>query len=679
MYSFLKKFSTYNNKKNISYKILVTVIIVLSLTFFFPKKEIFKYEFYKGKIWYYEDLFSPFNFIVLKSKKDINLEIKNLKKSQKIFYNKNEKIFQRVIKIIHNNSFLRKKENKHYYKIIFRLLNIIYKYGYLKYQYFPSINSRNKIFLLKKNNETIAISYNKIFTYKKVNNIIEKHFLDRKKNEKKIKKLLKRIIAPNFFYNKKYTDNYFYKKIKNISKIKHSFGKGKIIIKKNKVIDDEKFYILSSLKKEYENKIWNKNKNIYLKIGYFLIISIIFLIFLLYFFYFQNKIFHKNREFNFLITSIFFTSIITIFILKYNSRILYIIPFSILPISVRSFYNFDVSIIIHLTTILLLSLITPNSLEFILLQIITGFLVLLTNKNISKMENLFVSVVKIIITYSITFISLTFIRKGTIENIPLQTFYLFFFSGIFTLFVHPLIFIFEKLLNITSDISLLELSNMNNPILRLLSQKAPGTLQHVLTVANIAEEAAVAIEANSLLVRIGAIYHDIGKIKKSVFFIENQNNLLNPHEKLSPIESVKIILEHVSIGVKLAEKYHLPNRITDFIKTHHGDSTIQFFYEKQKKINAKVDKKQFQYPGPKPFSKETAIVMIADSVEAASKSIKNPSNKDLENLVENIINKQKKENQFSDTDITLKEIEKIKKVIKEKLISIYHPRIEYPR
>ncbi|WP_185850404.1 HD family phosphohydrolase [Blattabacterium cuenoti] len=660
--------------KNIASKILVSIVVVLLLTFFFPKKDIFKYEFYNGKTWSYGDLFSPFNFFVLKSKRDINLEIKYLKINQEIFCSKNEETAKKIKKNIKNNSLLK---NKYYYKISNKLLNIIYKYGYLENKNFPKNNNINNIFFLKRENEPIAISYKKVFTYKKVNDLIEKSFFNKKK-EKKIKNFLKKIITPNLFYNQKYTEDYFNNKIKNINRIKFYFPKGKNIIKKNEIINEDKFHILSFFKKEYENKIWNKKKNYHLMIGYFLMISIIFSIFLLYLFYFQNKIFHNDREFNFLIISIFFTSIITVLTLKYDSKILYIIPFCILPISVRVFFNFDLSIIIHLTTILLLSLITPNSLEFILLEIVTGFLVLLTNKNIYKMANLFIAVGKITVTYIITFISLTLIREGTLENIPLKTFYLFFFSGILTLFVHPLIFLFEKLLNITSYISLLELSDTNTPILRLLSKKAPGTLQHVLTVANIAEEAAVAIGANSLLVKIGAIYHDIGKIKNPVFFIENQYNLLNPHEKLCPIESANIILGHVSIGIELAKKYHLPNSITDFIKTHHGNSIIHYFYEKQKKINPKIDKKKFQYPGPKPFSKETAIVMISDSIEAASKSIKNPSNEDLEKLVENIVDKQKKENQFSNSDITLKEIERIKKVIKNKLISIYHTRIEYP-
>ncbi|WP_185849251.1 HD family phosphohydrolase [Blattabacterium cuenoti] len=674
MANFFKFYNKYN--KNIAYKILVIIVAILLLTFFFPKKEIFKYEFSEGKIWSYGNLFSPFNFLVPKNNQDINLEIKKLKENQEIFCIRNDKIEKNIKRKIKKISFIR----KYYYKIVHRIINTIYKYGYIEdYNHFYKQNKTYIIFF-KKDKKWISILSKKIFTHRKINNIIEKNFKIKSPRVRILKKILRKIIVPNLFYSQYHTDFFFQRKIQSIKKIKYSFTKGDNIINNHEIINKNKFKILSYFKKEYENKVWNKKKSYCLVIGYFLMISMIFSLFVLYIFYFENKIFHNNREINFLVINILLISLITITILKYHSKILYIIPFCILPISIRAFFNFNLSIFIHLITILLLSLIVPNSFEFIFLQITAGFLVMLTKKNIYKMENLFIAATKITITYVITFILLTLIREGSLIKISLYTFFLFFFSGMLTLFVHPLIFLFEKLLNLTSDISLLELSDTNTPILRLLSQKAPGTLQHVLTVANIAEEAAVSIEANSLLVRIGAIYHDIGKIENSTFFTENQHNITDPHEKLSPRESAKIILEHVSIGVELAKKYHLPDPVTDFIRTHHGNSVVHYFYEKQKKIypNIKVDKKQFQYSGPKPFSKETAIVMIADSVEAASKSIKNPSTDDLKNLVENIIKKQKIENQFSNADITLKEIEKVKEVLKKKLMNIYHTRIEYP-
>ncbi|WP_185862720.1 HD family phosphohydrolase [Blattabacterium cuenoti] len=670
----MAKFLRFYTYKNIADKIFITLIAILLLTFFFPKKEIFKYEFSKGKIWNHEDLFSPFHFIVPKNSLDISLEIKKLEENQNHYCEKKPHVIRNIKKKLKKISFI--KKNKFLYKKSRDIINTVYRYGYL-YSNSRFLPKKNLFIFYKKNKYGIPVSYKNIYTYQKVNNLLDKKI----KNNYRLKKTLKKMIVPNLYYKKDYTEKIFHEKMKSIIRIKRTIAKGEKIIRKNDVIDGDKFQVLSLFRKEYETKVWNKKKDYGLILGYFLIISTIFSILLLYLFYFQNKIFQNNREINFLIINILLISSITIITLKYHSKILYLIPFCILPISIRAFFNLNLSIIIHLTTILLLSLITPNSFEFIFLQVITGFLVLLTKKNIYKMANLFIAVGKITMTYIITFCSLTLIRKGSLESISLYPFSLFFFSGVLTLFVHPLIFLFEKLFNLTSDISLLELSDTNTPILRLLSQKAPGTLQHVLTVANIAEEAAVSIGANSLLTRIGAIYHDIGKIKNSIFFTENQHNLLlNPHEKLSPKESAKIILEHVTIGIELAKKYHLPDPITDFIRTHHGNSIIHYFYEKQKEKcpNMIVDEKQFQYSGPKPFSKETAIVMICDSIEAASKSIKNPSSKDLENLVENIINKQKKENQFSNADITLKEIEKIKQVLQKKLINIYHTRIEYP-
>ncbi|WP_185878469.1 HD family phosphohydrolase [Blattabacterium cuenoti] len=668
----MAKFLRFYTHKNIADKIFITLIAILSLTFFFPKKEIFKYEFSKGKIWNHEDLFSPFHFIVPKNIRDISLEINKLEENKNYFFDKKPHVIRNIKKKLKKIYFIRK--NKFLYKKSREIVNTVYRYGYLDSKIFP----KNNLFIFsKKNKYGIPVSSNNIYTSQKVNNLLDKKI----KNYYRLKRTLKKMIVQNLFYKKDYTEKVFHEKIKSIIRIKRTISKGEKIIRKNEVIDGEKFQILSLFRKEYETKVWNKKKDYGLILGYFLIISTIFSILLLYLFYFQNKIFQNNRKINFLIINILLISSITIITLKYHSKILYLIPFCILPISIRAFFNLNLSLIIHLTTILLLSLITPNNFEFLFLQVITGFLVLLTKKNICKMANLFIAVGKITITYIIIFSSLTLIRKGSLESISLYPFSLFFFSGVLTLFVHPLIFLFEKLFNLTSDISLLELSDTNTPILRLLSQKAPGTLQHVLTVANIAEEAAVSIGANSLLTRIGAIYHDIGKIKNSIFFTENQHNLLlNPHEKLSPKESAKIILGHVTIGIELAKKYHLPDPITDFIRTHHGNSIIHYFYEKQKEKcpNMMVDEKKFQYSGPKPFSKETAIVMICDSIEAASKSIKNPSSKDLENLVENIINKQKKENQFSNADITLKEIEKIKQVLKKKLINIYHIRIEYP-
>jgi len=327
---------------------------------------------------------------------------------------------------------------------------------------------------------------------------------------------------------------------------------------------------------------------------------------------------------------------------------------------------------------MLLGFIVPNSYEFIFLNIIAGIVTILTSENIYKRANLFLAVTQITLVYILAYVSFYIIQEGSFENLELQNFALFILCGLLTLFIYPLIYIYEKIFTLVSDVSLLELSDTNSKILKELSNKAPGTFHHSLNVANLAEACADKIGANILLSRVGALHHDIGKIKDSSFFIENQVSEFNPHNKLSPIESVNIIKGHVEYGVKLAKKYRLPERIIDFIKTHHGTNLISFFYHSAQNESNTINKSDFCYDGPKPFSKETAIVMMCDSVEAATKSLTNPDNTKIDDFVEKIIDKQIEADQFVDCELTFKNISVIKSILKEKLKNIYHIRIEYP-
>jgi putative nucleotidyltransferase with HDIG domain len=279
--------------------------------------------------------------------------------------------------------------------------------------------------------------------------------------------------------------------------------------------------------------------------------------------------------------------------------------------------------------------------------------------------------------YAISYISFTLIHDGNLNELSYDVLLLFVINGLAILFVQPLIYIFEKVFGLVSDASLLELSDTNSKLLRELADKAPGTFQHSLQVANIAEAAANAIGANTLLTRVGALYHDIGKMKNPVFFSENQSTY-NPHDELAPEVSSKIIIEHVLHGITQARKTKLPDRVIDFIRTHHGTTTALYFFQQAKQIDAAVEKVHFQYPGPKPFSKETAIVMLSDGVEAASKSLKEPTAEKIISFVDKIVQRLMDEKQFLEANITLREIETIKKVLAEKLISSYHLRVSYP-
>jgi putative nucleotidyltransferase with HDIG domain len=312
----------------------------------------------------------------------------------------------------------------------------------------------------------------------------------------------------------------------------------------------------------------------------------------------------------------------------------------------------------------LIAFLVPNSFEFMFLQMMAGILASLTVNDLYRRAKLFISVGLIVGLYVVSYIAFTLIHDGNLNQLSYDVLLLFVVNGLAILFVQPLIYIFEKVFGLVSDASLLELSDTNSKLLRELADKAPGTFQHSLQVANIAEAAANAIGANTLLTRVGALYHDIGKMKNPVFFSENQASY-SPHDDLSSEVSAKIIIEHVLHGITLARKAKLPDRVVDFIRTHHGTTTVLYFYQQAKQNNVEVDIEQFQYPGPKPFSKETAIVMISDGVEAASKSLKEPTAEKIIVFVDKIVQRLMDEKQFLEANITLREIETIKKVLVE--------------
>ena len=333
----------------------------------------------------------------------------------------------------------------------------------------------------------------------------------------------------------------------------------------------------------------------------------------------------------------------------------------------------------HVLTVLLLGFIVPNSFEFIFLQIIAGIVTILTVSELYKRVNLFISIGQITLIYMIAYVAFTIIQEGNALNLKFFYFGLFAFNGLLAFLSTIFILVYEKIFGLVSDVSLLELSNTNTPLLRLLAEKAPGTFQHSIQVANLAEAAANEIGANSMLVRTGALYHDIGKLENPMYFIENQSTNVNLHDELSNVDSAKIIINHVLDGIEIAKKYKLPDRLIDFIRTHHGTSLVYYFYMKEKSVNENnLNIEEFKYPGPNPFSKETAILMICDAAEAASKSIKNLTAQVIDDLIDKIVSKQMEGGQFINAEINFKDIETVKKVIKKKLKNIYHLRIEYP-
>ena len=498
-------------------------------------------------------------------------------------------------------------------------------------------------------------------------------------NENRIKSILFEILQPNITFNKSLSENAYNESISKVSNYRGMIDKQTLIISKGEVVDKEKLIILKSLEKEYENENWSTENYNLIILSYSILVSLGLIMILLFFNKYKKELYLNNNKLTFIYFNIILMIGLTTLVVKLNSLYIYVIPICILPLILKAFFDSRTSFFVHTVTILLIGFIVPNNFEYIFLNIIAGIVTILSVSDLYKRANLFIAVTQITGIYILAYFSFFVIHEGGIEFIRLENFALFILCGLGTLFVHPLIYIYEKVFGLVSDVSLLELSDTNSKLLKLLSDKAPGTFNHSLSVANLAEAAANKVGANSLLARVGALYHDIGKMNNPSYFSENQLTGVNSHDELSSKESVQIILNHVIEGIEIARKFNIPERVIDFIRTHHGTSLVYYFYNKDSKLEIKPDKHEYMYGGPKPFSKETAIVMMCDGVEAASKSLNKPDFTKINEFVNNIISKQINSGQFINANITFKEIEVIKKVLINKLINIFHIRIEYPQ
>ena len=486
------------------------------------------------------------------------------------------------------------------------------------------------------------------------------------------------ILEPNLTYNSTFSEQSLLEVYAKISATRDLVRKGDQIILSNELIDDAKWDKLNSLKQQFSSENLTANNLVWILFGYAIIIMLLLLILFLFIFQYRPQVYENNTAVTFILFNLLFMAGISISLVKFDATYLYALPICIFPLITKAFFDPRLGLFVHVLSVLLIGFIAPNSFEYVVLQTLAGIVTILSAAELYKRANLFISVFQITLVYVLGYFSFYIIRNGSLTDINYTFFGLFFINGLLTLFVQPLIYFYEKVFNLVSDVSLLELSDTNSGVFKELSNKAPGTFHHSLQVANLAEAAASAIDANVLLTRVGALYHDIGKVNKPTFFSENQRGSVSPHDDLSPKESAKIIIDHVIDGIELAKKNNLPDRVIDFIRTHHGTSKVYYFYKKQQELSKEVDVKDFTYKGPKPFSKETAIVMMADGVEAASKSLKEPSYDSLASFINKIIDQQMEDKQFINANITLAEIETVKKVLLNKLVNVYHLRIEYP-
>ncbi len=670
--------------QSLIYKYVLYFAAVVAIVFFFPKGGQFKYEFQKGKPWQYDNLYAPFDFSIKKTDAEVAAE-KNAQRSDQLpYYRLSENTEKKVLADyesqfprIFNADGLSPERLTKLRRLGKEFLRTLYSQGILAEK---NKGEKEDLLYLVRQNEAQRMPFSDLVAANTIMKRARIFFQEQGVSDylPNYRKLFSKVVQPNVSLDKVLTEKALSEALSKVSTTRGTVDEGKLIIAKGEVVEAQNLKILDSLKQEYESELWAANNYYFILFGYTILVALVLMMLILFLKKYRTDIFTNNVKVTFIFFNILLMVFVTTVVVKYNEAYIFVVPLCILPLILKTFFDARLGLFVHVLTVLILGFVVPNSFEYIFLQIISGIVTILTVSELYKRANLFISVGQITLIYMVGYLAFHIIHEGNLDNIVWTTFGLFLLNGMITLFAQPLIYMYEKLFGLVSDVSLLELSDTNSKLLKELANKAPGTFHHSLQVANLAEAAANEIGANAMLVRVGALYHDIGKMNRPTYFTENQITNVNPHDELSPKESARIIIDHVIEGIEIARKGNLPDRVIDFIRCHHGTSTVYYFYKKQQEQDEGTDVGDFQYPGPIPFSKETAILMMADSVEAASKSLKNPTFLIIDSFVEKIISGQMAADQFLNADITFKDIEKIKKIFKQKLTNIYHLRVEYP-
>ncbi len=674
-------------------KILSFVVAVVIVVWISPRERMFKYEFRIGKPWNHKDLYAPFDFSILKTEKQLSDEKSEVLKNLKPYfqYDRASTITGRK-QLIRNFgerwSFAGKNKEKTisqqdsitYLDALLAVYDQVEK-GIVRLD--PVIEGKPKTFQIKliKDNIVRDVNLAQLYTVKEADDYAISYIRQLNSADSVLLfDIIDNALVQNVIYDKYKTDLLTQEKISKISPTIGLVQKGELIISQGELVTAAKYQVLASLKKEYEQDLGNSGAWKYVFGGSLLLISFLFFIEYLFLRVFVPSIFSEIRQLHLVLGSQVALLVISFLVFSYYPSWSYVIPYTLLPIVIAAFLERRGALVVHLITLMLLGFYAPNSFEFFYTQFIAGFIAVFSMGQLSKRWHLVKTSLFVFLTYLSVYLSMLMIQEASFSSISVRFILMLSGSSLLILLAFPMIFVYEKIFGMITQLTLLELSNTNNELLRQLAEKAPGTFQHSMQVANLASEVLYVIGGDALLARTGALYHDVGKMNHPLYFVENQSSGINPHDELGYEESARIITGHVLDGVEMARKAHLPEQITDFIRTHHGTRRVEYFYRLERKQNPgmEVNETEFRYHGPVPFSRETAVVMMADSVEAASRSLVNPNEQKINDLVEMIINSMIDTLQFNKAPITLREISVAKKVLKKKLVHIHHVRIAYP-
>lgn len=687
-----RKWVLFYNRFYYTFTFLLAIAILYAA---FPKQANFKYEFQKGQPWQHQSLIAPFDFPILKTKDAYEGEKDSVMTNFSPYFNYKNDVEEKQLAALEDNLLLMSEKmgfvmNERTRQLVYDFMELelgkIYKSGLIENaaDSFDPLKGRETLMKVE-NNQGVGVPVSSVFSLKSAYLQMELALTSFEEKHPDLNKILQHIdlnqyLEPNLIYDAASSEMHLSEMLEVISTTRGVVQSGVRVISQGDIVTDETFQVLESLKYSYlTQSAYSGWVSLYMT-GQLIVVLVLMLLVVFYLKIFDPHIFNKKRNFSLIMFSIVIFFIFAWLVTKNPSMNIYIVPLCILPIILRTFLGSRLAIFIHVITAFLVGFLAPNSFEYVLIQTVAGVFAVIGLNKMYKRGHLVVTSANMFLIYAVLFLGFSLLKEGSFESINWMDFRWFALSSILTLIAYPLIYIFERIFGFVSDATLLELSDTNSPLLRKLAELAPGTFQHSMQVANLAEEAAIRLGANSLLIRAGAYYHDVGKIKKSIYFVENQQTGINPHSSLDYVQSASIIVDHVKDGVEIAQKYNVPEVIIDFIRTHHGKGVARYFYLKYKEENAEkpIDMSLFSYPGPNPHTRETAIVMLADGVEAAARSLSEKTEENLKKLIDGIIETRLKEHELDDAPLTFRDIKQIKAIFLDKLRTSYHIRIQYP-
>lgn len=678
----------FNEKKNLNardifYRICVGIAAILLVVYFMPREGRSAYQFDLGRPWRYSQLIATFDFPIYKSDELIKKEQDSVMHLFEPYFEINQSVEEeQVAKFRKDFAQMEKSGIPYYYKgYIEQKLRTLYQNGIVQPDdYNRLVDDSITAIRIFTANQSVIRPTKDIYSHKSAYKFFFETDDTARYDRLKLQKCnLDRYIVSNLLFDQKKSEEQKKDLLSSISYASGMVMSGQKIIDRGDIVTQETYNILASYLKESKQRIDSTKQEAYLLVGQILCVALIFLCMMLYFSLFRKDYLEKGKSVLLLLTMLVIFPVLSSILVDQNLFSVYIIPFTMAPIFIRVFMDSRTAFVMHTVIILLCAVSLKYPYEFVATQLVAGMVAIYSLRELSQRSQLLRTALIVTVTSLVFYFSLDLMHEKEIDNLEYNIYIYLIINGVLLLFAYPLMFLIEKLFGFTSNVTLVELSNINNDLMRRMSEVAPGTFQHSMQVANLATEVANKIDAKAQLVRTGAMYHDIGKICNPAYFTENQSGV-NPHDQLSLIESARIIISHIPDGLKMADKYNLPEVIKGFIATHHGRGKTKYFYisYKNKYPDEEVDENLFTYPGPNPQTKEQAILMMADAVEASSRSLKDYTEESISNLVEIIIDAQIADGAFKNCPITFQDITTAKEVFKEKLKTIYHTRISYP-